>query len=106
MHTYRLNRRIVIEKETSAKNALGTPVETFTELKETWATVTYQGGGMRYETEGEIAASDAEFTVRYDSDIDYNCRVKYEDEYYKITHIETIGRKEGLRLRTIRFETD
>jgi len=106
MQTYRLNRRITIEKETSAKNDLGTPVETFAVLKNTWATVTYQGGSTRYETEGEIAYSDAVFTIRYDERVDYNCRILYKSQYYKITHIEIIGRDEGMRLKTIVFEAD
>lgn len=101
-----LNKWIKIEIETTEKNDLGTPTENFSLLKYTWAGVQYLGGRSSADERGENVISDAVFTTRYDSKINYKCRVFYADQYYKITHIELIGRNEGLRLRTIMFYAD
>lgn len=106
MHTYRLDRLITIEKEATTKNALGTPVETYSFLKKKFATVTYNGGGTRNQEHGEIANTTAEFTTRYDTDINYKCRIRFNGSYYKILHIEMIGRNEGQRMKTIMFEDE
>jgi head-tail adaptor len=95
------NKYILIEKETTSKNSVGTPQEVYTTYKNTWSGVQYQGGRLTPDQYGETALSDAIFTVRYDPLINYKCRIFYGNQYYKITHIEIIGKNEGLRLRTI-----
>ena len=106
MDSYRLNRRITLEKETTSKNAMGTPVETYSTLKTTYATVTYPGGGTSSDEYGEGSYTDAIFSIRYDARVNYKCRVLFDGSYYKILHIELIGRKEGLRLRTIMYDNE
>jgi len=103
MRAAQLNRYIIIEVATMQKNNLGTPTENYTEYKRTWASVNYPAGRMDYAEHGEIARTDAVFTIRYDKNITYKHRVYYNSQYYKIEHIEEIGRREGLRLRTIMF---
>ena len=106
MRAAQLNRRIKIEKSTVTKNNIGSPIEGFTELRYTWATVNYPSGRMDNGEYGEVSRTDAVFTIRYDSRINYKCRIKYANQYYKIDHIEMIGRDEGLRLRCIKFEEE
>jgi head-tail adaptor len=101
-----LDRYIRIEVGTPGKNDLGTPIEVYNLLYETWSGVQFVGGRSAQDSHGENIVSDAIFTVRYDERINYKCRVYYEKQYYKITHIETMGRKEGLRLKTIMFTTE
>lgn len=106
MRSYRLNKRILLQKETTANNSLGTPVETYTDFKNKWATVTYQGGNTATNEYGEIANTNTEFTIRYDPQVNYKCRIYYQGQYYKILHIEVIGISEGQRLRCIKFEDE
>ncbi len=75
-------------------------------LKYKWSGVQYLGGRTGADQYGENAQNDAIFTIRYDEDINYKCRIYYNDQYYKITHIELIGRNEGYRLRTIMFTVE
>ncbi len=99
-----LNRKIIIERSTIAKDVVGTPVETYVKFKEKWANVYISGGSTNFESMGALANTAIDFTIRYDNDIDYSCRIKYDGQYYKILHIEQIGRKEGLKIRTIVWE--
>lgn len=103
MQSAALNRYIKIEQETTTKNAVGTPVETYSLLKFTWATIKYTSGGTEFN-EGAQPFTDTEFSVRYDSLIDYKCRILFDNEYYKILHIELIGRKDGQRLKCIKYD--
>ena len=98
-----LNRHITIEQETTGKNSVGTPVETYTLLKKCYATIKYNSGGTPYN-EGAQPYSDVDFSIRYDSAINYKCRILYSGEYFKIIAIELIGRKDGIRLKTIRWD--
>ena len=101
-----LNRQITIEVETTANNDLGTPVETYTTLKNTFATVSYKTGSTEFTDDYAIASTSTTFTIRYDSRVNYKCRIKFGGYYYKILHIETMGRNEGFRIKTIKFEDD
>ncbi len=98
-----LNKRISIEIEVTTKNSVGTPIETYTELKKTFASLKYITGGTDFN-EGAQANSSHDFSIRYDSEVNYKCRVVFEGEYYKILAIELIGQKDGMRLRCVKFE--
>ena len=100
----RLDTQITFEKETTAPNSIGTPVETYTTLKTKWATVTYGGGRTFGDLYAERTYTDTIFTIRYDAEIDYKCRILYNSSYYKIEHIEVLQRKRGMRIRTTMLE--
>jgi head-tail adaptor len=74
-----LNTMISIEKEITTKNAVGSPVETYSLLKKTYATVKFTAGGKEFN-EGEMPYTDTEFSLRYDSEINYKCRVMLQKE--------------------------
>lgn len=106
MLAYALNKRILLQKYSDTKNKFGTPEKTWSDYRYTWAGVKYTGGGTDYEEYGAIAHTNAEFTIRYNSQITYDYRIYYANQFYKILHIEIIGNNEGLRLVTIKFEDD
>jgi len=98
-----LNRYITIEIETTTTNAVGTPVESYATLKNTYATVQYKQGNTQFN-EGAMPYTDTDFSIRYDSRVNYKCRILYNTEYFKILHIELIGRKDGMRLKCIKWD--
>lgn len=106
MITNLLNKRIEVEIETTTKGGVGSPKETYIHLKFTWGGIEFTGGRTQTDQNGENVSSDAIFTLRYDPRYNYKCRFKYAGQYYKITHIEPIGRNEGYRFRTIKFENE
>lgn len=99
-----LNKRIVIEKETTSTNRVGTTKETFVFLKECNANKIPTGGTTQYSNEGELPFSTDTFVIRYDDRVGYNCRLIYNNNYYKIEHIEEVERKHWLRLKCIVWE--
>jgi SPP1 family predicted phage head-tail adaptor len=101
-----LNRKITFEKETTSKNSIGTPTETYVSLKNKYANVYVTGGSTEFGESGNLPNTFIDFTTRYDTDIDYKCRIKYNNQYYRILHIEELGRKLALRIRTIVWEED
>jgi len=99
-----LNRWITIEKATRAKDAtIGHPKDTYATLYSTWAGVSYGAGSFNKDNAGSNVRVDAAFTIRYDEDVNYKCRILYEEQYYEFDHIEIIGRNEGMRIKTILF---
>ncbi len=106
MINHLLNKWIKIEIETTSKNEIGSPTESYSELKQTWGGVQFSGGRSVQDTNGENVITDAIFTIRYDARINYKCRIYYNSQYYKITHLELIGRNEGYRIRTIMFTAE
>jgi len=105
MNANDLNKFIIIEKEVTTTNSLGTPIETYSFLKESYAGVWLKGGSTQY-TDGAIPFTNIEFVIRYDERVDYKCRVKYEGQYYKIKHIYVQGRKDWMRLQAIVWEKE
>lgn len=105
MDSSRLNRYIKIEVETTSNNAVGTPVETYALLKYTYASVKYTKGSTDFD-EGAFPNTDTDFSIRYDETVNYKCRILFNSEYYKILHIELIGRDDGMRLKCIKWDSE
>jgi len=99
-----LNRKIIIERESTSTNSVGTPIETYVTYKNKYANVYVSGGSTEFTESGALPNTNIDFTIRYDEDINYKCRIKYNNQYYKILHIEEMGRKLAQKIRTIVFE--
>ena len=96
-----LTRKITIQKATVSKNTIGTPSESWEDYKYAYANVYVRGGGTEYVDGQELPYTNVEFTIRYDADINYDYRIKYNNSYYKILHIQELGRKVGLKFNTV-----
>ena len=70
------------------------PVKTF----DTWGEIQYAGGDAILSNEEKFYSGVIFFKVRYRSTIVETMRVKIADVWYRITYIEELGRKEGMRL--------
>jgi len=98
-----MDKYIKLEVETTAKNPIGTPVETYILLRYTYASIKYTRGGTDFD-EAAHPFTYTEYSIRWMSDINYKCRILFDSEYYKILHIEKIGRKDGLRLKCVLWD--
>ena len=99
-----LNKQVIIEKESTTTNRVGTPKETYVFLKECFAEFVTRAGTTQYDPYGQVPFSSDEVTLRYDKRIDYKCRILYKNDYYKIEHIEEMGRKHWMKLNVIVWE--
>jgi SPP1 family predicted phage head-tail adaptor len=100
------DRPIIIEKRTKGKNALGTPVSSWVVLKNKFCHVSYKGGNTGTLAEGERVRTDITFTIRHDPAVNYDCRVIFEGDIYRIRHIERQGRQEKMKLACVMFEQE
>jgi len=62
--------------------------------------IRYSGGNKSLSNEERFYSKSMELTVRYRSEIVETMRLKIDggDDWYEITYIEELGRKEGLRM--------
>lgn len=106
MNASDLNKHIEFWKESTAVNTVGTPTETYTFLKKKYANINFKSGTSNYEEMGISVYSTYTFTIRWDSDINYKCRIKYEDSFYLINHIHTLGRNDWMKIECSLYEKE
>ncbi len=70
------------------------PVETFS----TWGQVQYAGGDVILSNEEKFYSGVIFYTIRYRSTVTETMRVLMDGVWYRITYMEQLGRKEGLKL--------
>ncbi len=106
MFTSQLNKSIIVEKENTTINDVGTPIETYQFLKETYARISLQSGDTSFTEDGALPYTNEEFLLRYDDRINYKCRFQYENQYYMIKHIKVVGRKDWMKIKCIVWEDE
>lgn len=101
MRTGELNRRITIQSATTAQDAFGTPVETWSTFAEVWARVRYKGGREGIDAGAVSARQTAEFRVRHRSGLNRQMRISYDGDIWIIEAIQEIGRREGFDILAV-----
>ena len=97
------DRRITIERYTTATNVYGERRLTYTTLITVWAELMKAGEGMteRITTNQDMPVQRVRFKIRSSSDsrgIKADDRVLYDGKYYNIQGIEEVGRQDQLVL--------
>lgn len=92
--------QITIEKNTYTENASGTDTPSWSVLKTTFAEIYYGSGSVKYEEAGPLPYTSVQFQVRWDSRIDYKCRIIFNNEIHNIDQIEIIGRNKFMKIIT------
>lgn len=85
----RLDRRITIQRATTAADAYGTPIETWENCAVTWAHVSYPatGSGETQYDAVHLATTNVVFTIRYRDDLLHTDRIIYNGHNHDITRI-------------------
>lgn len=85
----RLDRRITIQRATTAADGHGTPVETWEDVCTTWAHVSYPatGSGETQYDAVHLATTNVVFTIRHRDGLLHTDRIVYNSGYYDITRI-------------------
>jgi len=100
MNSNKLQKRVAIYKYDRSVNAAGTPIETFKLYKYTYAEIRVLSGSLQIDpAPGTVAGTMVEILLRHDPLIDYNCKIVYLSNSYRINYIEEIVEKGFLRLR-------
>ena len=94
MQAGKLQRRIIIQQLSRAKNADGEEIETWTDLETVKAEVRPLSGWERYHTEQELSGEVARFTFRYKAGLSpLNNRISYDSKIWDIIGIAEVGRR-------------
>ncbi len=102
----RLDRKISIYRPTFSQDGYGEQVRTNSLYKNAWARIYFQTSGSKteYEADSFIGSAKIDFLVRYDESITIKDYIVYRGDNYYIQEVQELGRKEGLKLKTIKKE--
>ena len=100
MRIGKLDRRIVIEQQVTAKDDWNYDYTTWTTYATVWANKMDKGVTEREEVDRQTALTRTQWTMRYRSTVNSTMRILYNSQYYYIVGVEEIGRREGLRVFT------
>jgi len=99
MNANDLKKRVEIWKYDRSTNASGTPVEKFKLYKYTYASIKLLNGNLSEVVAGTVPETQVEILLRHDPIIDYNCKIVYLNNSYRINYIEEPIQKGFLRLK-------
>ena len=99
-----LDKRITLQSYTTATDAYGQKVETYSTLATVWAWVRYGSGSERIMANRETAVADCIFVIRFRSTVTEKTRILYGSDYYDIIHIahSTDGRRRYMELTAVK----
>ena len=85
----RLDRRITIQRATTAADGYGTPVETWADVATVWAHVSYPltGSGETQYDAVHLATTNVVFTIRHRDGLLHTDRIVYNGHNHDITRI-------------------
>ena len=98
MMSGRLDRKIIIQQQTTTKNAYGETIISWSDLTPMWAEVKQQSAREAWEA-GKVSEIEMMFRIRYRSDIDNTMRIVYDGVNYDITGVRELGRRDGLEIQ-------
>lgn len=103
----RLDRRIVLQRRTSALTASGQPVDSWSDIATRWASVGPVRGGEQFGTPQIVATEQVEIQIRWSAatvGLNPGDRAIFPNSstaptaVYDIKAVHEIGRREGLRI--------
>lgn len=96
----RLDRRIIIQTFTEAKDAYGESIKTWVTHATVWAKIEDKLTGLKTEESKEIVAVNIRFFwIRYLDTVVEKMRIFWKSEYYYIEVITEIGREKFMKLK-------
>lgn len=100
----KLDRRITLQRRTTAANAYSEPIETWTNLATVWASIDYPltGSGETFQDAINQAATSVIFTIRYRADVGFIERINYGGDTYDIERVSELGRNNHLQIHAKR----
>ena len=84
MDSRRLNRRFLIEEQSTTQDAAGQPVNTWTEVATVWADIRNKNGLEAIKADAPTSTVTASVRIRYRTDINAGMRGTYDGAVYNI----------------------
>lgn len=84
MNIGRLNKRITIEQQSTAYDAAGQLVESWSTFATVWADIKFKSGSETIKSDALVSTVPASIRIRYKQGITAGMRVKFKDSVYEI----------------------
>lgn len=97
----KLDRRITLQRFTSAPDAFNEPVLTWATLATRWASYEPLSDGEKFRAGETAAEASARFVIRRSSAVaglNPKDRLVFEGDTYEIVRVKEIGRREGIEI--------
>ncbi len=101
-----LDRKIVIQTYTVAKDTYGQAVKTWATHTTVQASLQYDTGGEGEEQNERVATSKVRWIIRYKSTVTEKMRISYGSDYYYIEQVKVLGRLQYMELITEKRDND
>lgn len=99
MESGKLDRLITLQRRTvAATDANGSAAQTFAAYDEVWAAKIDAGGREYFAGQQVQAEIVTRFKIRWRDDVLPTDRITFDDKTFNISHIQELGRHEGLML--------
>jgi head-tail adaptor len=95
-----LTNRIELWKYDRQDNSGGTPIETYKFYRYVYAGMKVRSGTTEANSLGLLPNTNVEWTIRFDDTVDYRVQIKYYNKFYKIDHIEILGRQAWMKIQS------
>lgn len=87
MDAGKLNRRVKIQQLAAGQDALGQPVQTWSDLATVWANIKFNSGSETIKATAESSTAKASIRVRYRADITAGMRVLHGTTVFNIVAV-------------------
>ena len=104
MNIGRMDRLIEIQYPERTVNAIGERTDVWTRFALAWAQATPLRTTERFTSAQERESKVYTFKVRFMRGITSDMRIVHDEQYYRITGIAEIGRREGIELTAEYFQ--
>jgi SPP1 family predicted phage head-tail adaptor len=98
-----LSERVAILRKTTAQDAVGQPITTWSTLATIWAEANEMRAREFFEAAGRQVEVTTRFRMRY-TDLAYEDRLQWDGHQYEPIQIIKIGRKHGLEILAKRLD--
>lgn len=79
-----LNRRVTIKKLTDGQDAIGQPVQTWTDVATVWANIKHKNGAETIRADQDVSIVQASIRIRYRTGVTAAMRVHHDSVIYEI----------------------
>jgi len=101
MQSWKLDRRLTLQRATITYDTMNNPVETWSTLATVWASKEEINDTERLQSSEKGSAITVRFQIRYSvrvSDLNAKDRISYGGHTYDIVGVKELGRREGLEI--------
>jgi SPP1 family predicted phage head-tail adaptor len=88
-----LDRRIALQRATTAPNSFNEPVETWADLATVWAQQRPDRGAERFAAQEIVGRAVMTFHIRYRTDVRITDRILYQGRIWNILDVREVGRR-------------